>query len=86
MSLARSQPMSANGGYDFTCYGPNGFQRRFAGNVNRDCNQIEITSQIAPAAGSITLGLLNPDTTPCNFTVTDNLNPGTPLIFGLAPS
>src|ERR1019366_2485163 len=80
------QPSRANGRYDFTCYGPNGFQRRFAGNINRDCNQVEITSQINPAADGITLGLLSPDTNPVNFTVTDNRNPGSTWGFILPPA
>ena len=71
------QPSSANGGYNFTCYGPNGFQRRFAGNIHKDSNQIEISSLIDPAAGGITLTLLNSGTNTVNFTVTDNLNSAT---------
>jgi phospholipase C len=80
------QPVSANGGYDFTCYGPNGFQRRFAGNLNWDCNQIEVASLIDPTAGGITLALLNPGATPVNFTITDNLNAGSQTNFNLLPA
>jgi len=40
------------GRYDLTCYGPNGFQRRFAGNITNKCNQVEVTSSIDPAAGA----------------------------------
>jgi phospholipase C len=70
--------------YDFTCYGPNGFQRRFAGNIQRDCNQIEITSLIDPAGGDIWLGLSNSSTNAVNFTVTDNLNVGTRWNFNVS--
>jgi phospholipase C len=57
--------------YDFTCYGPNGFQRRFAGKINYDCNQLEVTSGIDTNAGSITLALQNSTATNVNFTITD---------------
>ncbi len=80
------QPLSARGQYDFTCYGPNGFQRRFAGNINRDCNQIEVTSLIDSTAGGIKLGLLNSNTTPVHFTITDNLNSNALWTFNLKPA
>ena len=32
------------GKYDFSCYGPNGFQRRFAGNITNDFQKIEAFS------------------------------------------
>lgn len=78
------QPSSANGQYDFTCYGPNGFQRRFAGNIPLDASQIEIASLIDPTAGGITLTLLNSGTNTVNFTVTNNLGSGTLQTFNLA--
>ena len=80
------QPLHADGIYDFTCYGPNGFQRRFAGNINQDCNQFEITSVIDAAKGGITVGLINSKTTPINFTITDNLNAGVAWNFNLPPA
>ena len=80
------QPVRAAGRYDFTCYGPNGFQRRFAGNLIQNCDQIEITSQIDPAAGGLIVGLSNSDTNPATFTVTDNLNAGIVSSFFLPPA
>lgn len=74
-----------NGLYDFTCYGPNGFQRRFAGNLTNDCNQIEVFSLIDIKGGSITLNMLNTDFTPANFNVTDNYGLGGPWTFSLPP-
>ncbi|HXR03241.1 MAG TPA: phospholipase domain-containing protein, partial [Verrucomicrobiae bacterium] len=59
------------GFYDFSCYGPNGFLRRFAGAVNLDCNQLEVTSAIDGNAGSITLTLQNSTATGVNFTIAD---------------
>src|SRR5207245_5447779 len=35
-------PNGAAGLYDFTCYGPHIFHRRFAGNMTNDCNQLEV--------------------------------------------
>ncbi len=76
-------PPGAQGLYDFTCYGPNGFQRRFAGNLNQDCNQIEITTLVDPVGGAITVGLANSNSNLVNFTITDNLNLGSPCYFAL---
>jgi len=75
---------NSTGQYDFTCYGPNGFQRRFAGNLNLDCDQVEITSRLDPLAGSLTVGLQNSNATPANFTITDNLNFGAVWTCALA--
>ncbi|HEX7654524.1 MAG TPA: phospholipase C, phosphocholine-specific, partial [Verrucomicrobiae bacterium] len=33
--------LTGNGHYDFSAYGPDGFQRRFAGNLNLDARQID---------------------------------------------
>jgi len=60
------------GRYDLTCYGPNGFQRRFAGNITNACNQIEVTSIIDPNAGGITLAMRNSTAATVTFTVTAN--------------
>jgi phospholipase C len=66
------------GQYDFTCYGPNGFQRRFAGRINHDCNQIEATSSIDANAGSITLVLQNSTAATVTFVATDGYGLGGP--------
>lgn len=59
------------GPYDFTCYGPNGFQRRFVGNLATDCNEVEVRSAIDANAGVITLVMTNPTSLPMMFTVTN---------------
>lgn len=74
------------GQYDFTCYGPNGFQRRLAGNLANDCGQIEVVSLVDTNASGITLTLQNPDSTPANFTVTDNYGFGGPWTISLPPA
>ena len=76
----------ALGQYDFTCYGPNGFQRRFAGNLTNDGYPIEVVSLVDTNAGGVTLTLQNPDSTPANFTVTDNYGFGGPWTFSLPPA
>lgn len=63
--------LAGGGRYDLTCYGPDGFQRRFAGNVTNACDQIEVTSEIDPGAG-ITLALRNSTASAVNFTIFAN--------------
>lgn len=62
---------STSGNYDLTCYGPNGFQRRFAGNVGLDCNQIEVVSYLNPVTGEVALALANASSATVTFTVTN---------------
>ncbi len=62
---------SGAGNYDLTCYGPNGFQQRFAGNINVDLNQIEVTPLIPTGGNAITLAMRNSSSASVTFTVTD---------------
>ena len=78
-------PAGANGQYDLTCYGPNGFQRRFAGNLNQDCRQLEIASRIDAAAGALILQCLNAKTVPVNFSISNHLDHGASAVFLLPP-
>jgi len=80
------QPHSSFGLYDFTCYGPNGFQRRLAGNIHIDCGQYEIASQIDPVGDAITLTFQNASGLPVSYTVVDNLNSGNTQTFNLSPN
>jgi phospholipase C len=61
-----------SGRYDLTCYGPNGFQRRFAGNATNACNQVEATSVLDPIVGAIVLTLRNSTPAPVTFVTTAN--------------
>lgn len=61
--------------YDFTCYGPNGFQRRFAGSLQSDCGQIEAIANIDTNAGTITLSLQNFSSNAVQFMVIDGYGP-----------
>jgi phospholipase C len=72
-SLTNSFAVSARAGnaYDFTCYGPDGFQRRFAGSVALDCNEVEAASAIDTNAGVMTLTTQNATGTDVTFILTD---------------
>jgi phospholipase C len=67
-----SAGLFGGGKYDLTAYGPNGFQRRFAGNLNTTCNELEASAAINPTAGSITLLLRNSSSAAATFTVAAN--------------
>jgi phospholipase C len=60
------------GYYDLSCYGPNGFLRRFAGNYNAACGQIEAVSALDPANGALTLTFSNNTSSAVTFTVKAN--------------
>jgi phospholipase C-like protein len=59
------------GNYDFSCYGPNGFQRRFAGNMSADAQKMEAASVLNPVNGGIKLELSNSSSSPITFVVTN---------------
>ena len=59
------------GKYDFSCYGPNGYQRRFAGNLSADYQKIEATGFINPVIGGIKILLANTSASAVTFTVTN---------------
>lgn len=59
------------GKYDFICYGPNGFQRRFAGNINSDAGKIEAVSILNPLNGGIKIELANFSSAAMTFVVTN---------------
>ncbi len=67
-----SAALFGGGKYDLTAYGPNGFQRRFAGDLNTLCNQIEASSSIDPKAGTISILMRNSTSASTIFTVAAN--------------
>jgi phospholipase C len=72
------------GYYDLTCYGPNGFQRRFAGNINQDCGQIEASTGLDPTGEGVPLTLQNGTAAEVLFLVQDNLDPaGEPSTYAV---
>ncbi len=62
------------GSYDLTCYGPNGFLRRFAGNISNNCEEIEVQSVIG--ADVLTVTMQNPTASALEFTLTNSYLPG----------
>lgn len=58
--------------YDYTCYGPNGFERRFAGSISQDCGSIEAISMIDTNAGTISIAEENAAGAAVQFVLTDN--------------
>jgi phospholipase C len=60
-----------SGDYDFSCYGPNGFLRRFAGNIDSDCGQIESVSYLDPYNGGFKITLANPGGSAVVFSVSN---------------
>jgi phospholipase C len=74
------------GRFDFSCYGPNGFLRRFAGSVSNACGQVDARSSIDPDAGTISLRLSNSSQDPVHFTVTATAyQAGGPWVYEVAP-
>ena len=67
------------GRYDFSCYGPNGFQRRFVGSVTAACHLPEVTSSIDPGTGGLTLVLKNATLATVDFIITDGYGLAAPL-------
>ena len=67
---------NTNGGvaqaYDLTCYGPDGFLRRFAGDRRADCPALEVNSTLDPTLGAIVLELQNLDSQSHVFRVSAN--------------
>jgi len=71
---------SAGGSYDLACFGPNGFQRRFAGNLSAEGGQIEVSSVIDGPAGTLLLNLTNGTGSNLNYTIVDNYSTNAPVL------
>lgn len=64
---------TANGRYDLTCLGPDGFLRRYAGSTNVACGAVEIGSELDPVSGKIYLITSNLTANTFSISVHDNL-------------
>jgi phospholipase C len=62
---------ASSGKYDYSCYGPDGFQRRFAGNLSSDYNKIEAVSILNVANGGCAIALQNLSSLPATFAVSN---------------
>ena len=74
------------GRYDLTCYGPNGFQRRYAGSLSNACNQFEASSQFDLNTGTLNLAMRNSSSNPATFTASANAYlAGGPWVYQVPP-
>ena len=62
---------TTSGKYDFSCYGPDGFQRRFAGNLAADYQKIEAVSILNSTNGGIAIALENLSSSAVTFNLTN---------------
>ncbi len=67
---------NAASGYDFTCYGPNGFNRRFAGQLPTNSMALEARSVLDPDGACVNVLLENPGAQIASYTITNALGGG----------
>jgi phospholipase C len=66
-----SVPTNSAGFYDLTCYGPGGFNRRFAGSIFTNCGDIEASADLDVEAGCVCITLRNSGPTGVTFAITN---------------
>jgi phospholipase C len=75
--------------YDLTLYGPNGFLRRFVGNINSAGGQLEVSASYdfsTAGAAKLILTMLNSSSKPATFTIKSNAYRGDgPWTYTVAP-
>lgn len=71
-------------GYDFTCYGPNGFNRRFAGVLGTNCIALDAQPAIDIDGAALAVAFQNPGTASVTFYVTNLLSPGQDSAWNVA--
>ncbi len=76
---------SAAGFYDFSCYGPNGFLRRFAGNIYSNCNAVAVVALQDLNAGTVSLLVRNSTTNGVNTTITNGYATSASLSYTIPP-
>lgn len=67
---------NAQAAYDLSCYGPAGFLRHFVGNLNTNCNGIDVLFSLDSIAGGVRAALQNYTLSPVSFTLTNAAQPG----------
>jgi hypothetical protein len=78
--------LSANGSdYDLTCYGPHRFHQRFVGDINANCNLLNVSASLDPGGGSFTLAMQNATTTAVTFTIANVAQPGVSSTYLVPP-
>lgn len=78
--------VSSGGNYDFTCYGPNGFLRAFAGNSTLDCAREEAIPILKPFTMGFGMVLSNASSALVRFGVTNGYSANGWLAFDVAPA
>lgn len=69
--LSDTWPLSSDGRYQLSVWGPNGYFRRFAGEAMAGPHEPELRTHYDAAQGVLTVRLLNPGPAPLTATVTD---------------
>jgi len=77
--------LATGGSYDFSCYGPNDFLRRYSGNFNAQGNQIEVTALLNPSSDNVELVMTNGTASAITFTVADNYATNS-HVFSVSPA
>src|SRR5213075_119108 len=67
--------------YDFSCYGPNGFQRRFVGNASSNSASLEVTAELDTNANELVLTFTNGTSSAVVFGVSDGFGMDGPWQF-----
>jgi phospholipase C len=86
-SATNSFVVPTNGGslYDFTCYGPHRFHRRFAGSLQTNCNQLDVTASVGADGRGLTIAMRNSGAGAATFTILDPSLTGGPRQYLVAP-
>lgn len=74
---------ATSGKYDFSCRGPNGFQRRFAGTLASDYQKIEAVSVLNPVNGGLAIALENLSAADVIFTITNGYITHVPVLYSV---
>jgi len=84
-SIAAAFNVQTNSGgfYDLSCYGPSGFQWRFAGSLNTNCNLVQANFNLDLNDGGITVNLQNLSSSTVTFNLTNSYQPGGPYTYSV---
>jgi phospholipase C len=75
-----------SGVYDFACYGPKGFHRRFAGSLGRNCGQLELSSSLDLDAAGLNIVMSNSSAVAVEVTVSNALQAGDVRSYTISPA
>ena len=72
---------TSQGAYDFTCYGPHRFHRRFADNVNNNCDLLDVTLSVDTSNATVSVSMRNSGAEPVVFNLTNLFEIGSPRTY-----